>query len=58
MGFPNFIQFLYEEAGGIKDYGHSLYCNSHEREELLNIVQTVTSCLERFDELIVESYGL
>ena len=53
-----FIDFLYSEARGIQEYGHSLHVNKEDREELLEIVKVITSNLERFDEIIVESYGL
>ena len=54
----SFAQFLFEEACGIKDYGHSLCPNWHDSNEIRDTIFKIKLLLEELDSYIQESYEL
>ena len=54
----SFVQFLFDEAYGIKDYGHSLCSNYHESTEIKETISKIKLLLEELDCYIQESYEL
>ena len=54
----SFVQFLFEEACDIKDYGHSLCYNHHESNEIKETINKIKLLLEDIDTYIIESYEL
>lgn len=54
----SFVQLLFEEAQGIKEYGHSLCSNSHEAVEIRDTIFKIKLLLEELDVYITESYEL
>tara|TARA_R110000850_G_scaffold97919_1_gene203807 strand:+ start:329 stop:514 length:186 start_codon:yes stop_codon:yes gene_type:complete len=53
-----FLEELTAKTDYIRDYGHSLKVNTEDKGELLCLVKMINEHLDRFSDIVEESYGL